>query len=259
MAEKPEAKEETPIVEPKPEAKEPEVKPEGEKPQPVTREEYEQLRAELQTADGRWKTAQGVINKQKDEIESLKDNQELWKVLIGMNAERKGISEEESEQDLQRNKPDFMQQFNVVQQTIDAKHAQKKINSYRSIVEDELGLKEGDDDYEIIQSHVLKGKFDKADKKIAAIKAKKTEQPEVKGAKVETEEERIERLADEKLKAKMIKEGFLTPEVSEPSASGNRIPTDKDKFREWVDGLTTEEFRERKKEINEMMAKGLIK
>lgn len=252
MAKEKEAKVEAPEVEPKPEEQKEEVKPEEGKPQ-VTREEYEQLRTELQTADGRWKTAQGIISKLQEDNESLKDNQELWKVLIGMNAERKGISEEESEQDLQKNRPDFMQQFNTVQQAIDAKHAQKKINSYRSTVEDELGLKEGDDDYEVIQSLVLKGKYDKADKKIAAIKAKKTEQPEVKGAKVETEEERVNRLADEKLKEKMIEKGLLTPEGAEPSAGGQTFT------RQQIADMPMDEYEKNKPAIDKARKEGRIK
>jgi len=219
MAKEPEAKEQEPVavVEPKPEEKVEEVKP-VEKPQ-ATKEDIEQLRTELQKADGRWQSAQGVISKQKEEIDSLKDNQELWKVLIGMRAQEMGVSEEEAAQDIQKKKPDLMQQFNIAQQGLEAKRKQTRVDSYRSIVEDELGLKEEDDDYEVIQSLVLKGKFDKADKRIAAVKAKKTEQPESKKAKVETEEERIERKADEKLKAKMIEKGLLTPEGAEPSAA----------------------------------------
>lgn len=218
MAKETEAKQEQPVaVEPaKQEAEVEEVKP-IEKPQ-VTREEYEQLRTELQAMDGRWKGAQGIISKQKEEMENLKDNQELWKVLIGMRAQEMGVSEAQAEEDLQKKKPDLMQQYNIAQQNLESRRRQTKINSYKSIVEEELGLKEEDDDYEVIQSLVLKGKFDKADKRIATIKANKIEQPKSKEGQVGTEDERIERLADEKFKAKMIEKGLLTAEGAEPSA-----------------------------------------
>jgi hypothetical protein len=223
MAEKEEAK--TPEVkEPeasKPETKEPEVKPEAEKPQ-VSKEEYEQLQADFRKAQSQWETAQGIINKQNEKIESLESNQELWKVLIGMNAERKGISEEESEVDLQKSKPNLLQQFNMAEQKIEVNRLKKKIESYQPVVEQELGLKPGDDDYETIHAFVIAGKFDRADKKIAAIKAKKTEQPESKEAKVEekkTEEKSVDEIVEAKLKEKMIEKGLLTPEGVEPSAT----------------------------------------
>jgi hypothetical protein len=205
-----------------PKPAEEEVIPE-QKPQ-ESNEAYEQrlakLEEDLKTSNSRWQSAQGIINKQKEEIESLRDNQELWKMLIGMRAQEMGSSEAEAEQDLQKKKPDFMQQANMVEKQLEAKRIQSKINSYRSTVEDELGLKPGDDDYETIQAFVIAGKFDRADKKIAAIKASKSDNPEPK--KGETEAERIERLAEEKKNAYLKEKGLLTSEGGEPSAPASK-------------------------------------
>jgi hypothetical protein len=237
MAEKEKAKEETketaPVVEPKPGDKEEEVKPEGEKPQPVTREEYEQLLGRLEKSDSRWETAQGIISKQKDEITTLKDNQELWKVLIGMRAQEMGVSEAEAEQDLQRKKPNFMQTAAYVERNLEAKRHREKVNTYRSTVEEDLGLNPADEDYQTIQAFVNTGNFKAADKKIAALKAKKTEQPESqKGKSGETEDERIERLAEEKLHKKLEEKGLLTPEGGEPSAASVNDGEIRKNFRE---------------------------
>jgi hypothetical protein len=216
MAKKEEVKEPTTEVEPKPEEpKEPEAKVEQ-----ASKEELEQLRTELQKAEGRWQSAQGVISKQNTEIQALKDNQELWKVLIGMRAQEMGVSEEEAEQDIQKKKPDFMQQYSMMEQRLEQKRLREKVDSYQAITEEELGLKPGDEDYDVIQAFVRSGNWKKADKKIESLKSKKTEQPEEKKVdeKKETEEERIERLADEKKKAWLLEKGYVTPEGAEPSA-----------------------------------------
>ena len=241
------AKEET-KVEPKPEDKKEATPTPPEKPEGVTKEEYERLQAELQTADGRWKTAQGTINKLQEKIQGLEDNQELWKVLIGMNAERQGISEAESAEDLKKRRPDLLQQYQIVEQRQQSRRAQEKVNSYRSTVEGELGLNPADEDYQIIQAYVNTGNFNAADKKIAAVKAKRTEQPEGKESKSDTEDQKVERRVKEELE----KRGLLTPEGGEPSAAGKPTFT--------RDQIADRKFYfEHKDEILEAQKEGRIK
>jgi hypothetical protein len=73
-------------------------------------------------------------------------------------------------------------------------------------------LRPTDEDYDIIQAFVVAGKFDKADKKIDALRNKEKPKEEPK----ESEEERIERLA----KAKSAE--LLKPEGGEPSATSQK-------------------------------------
>lgn len=62
--------------------------------------------------------------------------------------------------------------------------------------------------------------LDDALKEVQEVVAKLEPKKETKeGEKVETEEERIERKSDERLKEKMIAKGLLTPEGGEPSAA----------------------------------------
>jgi len=255
MAEtKEEAKEETVEVEPKPVAgREPEEKPQA------TEEELERLRTELQekdtklqSADGRWQTAQGIINELKGKVQALEDNQELWKMLVGMNAENRGISEEASEQELQKNKPNLIQTADYLEKSLEAKRFKRKYDSYGPVVE-ELGLKPGDDDYEVIRSFAATGQWGKADKKIAALKASKTEQPKSeKGKAVESElpEEEEEKIAKKYLQ----KKGLLKSEGGEPSAGGGQTFT-----RQQIENMSTADYAKNKEAIDAALRAGRVK
>jgi len=66
-------------------------------------------------------------------------------------------------------------------------------------------------------TYAVDGRFERVDKKLTRILG--ATKPKETG-KVETEEERIERLAEEKYRAKAKEAGLLTTETGEPSASG---------------------------------------
>lgn len=51
----------------------------------------------------------------------------------------------------------------------------------------------------------------------------------------------------------------LKPDSTKTGGGSGGIPTDMEKFRTWVAGLSQEEFEERSKEINKMMKEGKIK
>lgn len=62
------------------------------------------------------------------------------------------------------------------------------------------------------------------------------------------------------MEAKMRKELGLDSVVTDTSAGVSKgIPTDMTKFREWVADLPDKEYQEKKADIDEMLAKGLIK
>lgn len=99
-------------------------------------------------------------------------------------------------------------------------------------------------------SSLADGKFERADTRLDKIL--KVKPAETKP--VETEDkirERIERETLEKYK-------LTSPEKTRPSAAGKNIPTKMEDFREWVKEHP-DEYRESKKEVDEMLTKGLIK
>jgi hypothetical protein len=225
-----------------------EIKPEELKA--PTKEEIEQARSEALKFEQNWKDAQRVISKKDEEIQSLKDNQELWKAVIAVVAEKKGISEEEAETQIQQRKPNLLQQFDQIEQRRMQKQYLEKVNSYKARVEGELNLRPGDDDYDIIQSLVVAGKFDKADKRIEAIKAKSSKPQPTSEEPKETEEERVARKAKELL----IKEGLLAPEGGQPSAGGGQVFT-----KEQIKNMPIKEYEELKPEIDKARKEGRIK
>ena len=79
-------------------------------------------------------------------------------------------------------------------------------------------------------AYAVDGKFERAEKKLGRILEKK---PEVKPSGIkETEEERIERLAEEKSNAKLKDLGYLNIEEGGPSAGETRWETVRDKYIE---------------------------
>ncbi|MCJ7828244.1 MAG: hypothetical protein MUP81_00690 [Dehalococcoidia bacterium] len=74
------------------------------------------------------------------------------------------------------------------------------------------------------------------------------------GEKMETEEEKVNKLVEERLKAKMIEKGLLTPEGGEPSAAGGHTFT-----AEQIRKMSTDEYAKLQPEINKARREGRIK
>lgn len=185
--------------------------------------EVEQLRSDLQKMEQNLKSAQGVTRKQAQDLEELRtqydtatSSRDTYQALIGLMSQQTGRSEEDIEEEVRTKKPDLIKQAQAVvsqqEQLRQQRYFAGKVNSYQAIVERELGLKDGDEDYDAIQGLVLAGKWDKADKKIETLKSKKAETPE---KPVETEAEERERI-----KREVMDELELTKqETGAPSAS----------------------------------------
>jgi len=80
----------------------------------------------------------------------------------------------------------------------------------------------------------------------------------------ETEEERVERLAEAKANAKMEAKfpGYLGADVGVPGGGvpGEGIPTDLDTFRKWISEMPQEEYEKKyASKVKEMMREGKIK
>jgi hypothetical protein len=197
---------ETPKVEEKP-LETPEAKPEE---KPISKEEYEELRSQLTKTQDDYKNIQRVVSKKDEELSKLKDRRDFEEAMLAAIAEQKGQPISEVEQDVRQRTPDLKQQYEILRQRRKQEEYQEKVQSYQRTVEGELGLRPTDDDYDIIQALVVAGKFEKADRKIEALRTKPEEKP--KEEPKESEEERIERLA----KAKAAE--LLKSESGEPSS-----------------------------------------
>jgi len=200
-----------------------------------TAEEVEQLRSELQgkisQMEENWKSAQRLVSKRDDENKQLRDeaadreaDRELNKALIGALAERRGEPEGEFEEEVKRRQPDLVKIYQD-QETKREQLLQKrrydelsqKVDSYRKEVEG-LGVTEKDEEYDIIRAFAQTGQWDKADAVIEKVKKAKSEKSTTPK---ESEEERVERLAEEKYRKKLEGEGLLEAETGGPSASAN--------------------------------------
>lgn len=232
-----------------PEVETPPTEPTQE-PQAPTKEEVEQLHSDLQKMEQNLKSAQGVTRKQAQDLEELRtqydtaaSSRDTYQALIGLMSQQTGRSEEDIEGEVQAKKPDLIKQAQAIvskqEQFRQQKYFADKVNSYQAIVEKELELKDGDEDYDTILGLVLAGKWDKADKKIETLKSQKAEPPK---EPVETEEKRIERKAREMLD----KEGLTKQETGAPSASGGKLTA------EAVSKMSPQERWERRDEIDKM-------
>jgi len=102
------------------------------------------------------------------------------------------------------------------------------------------------------------GKFEKAEARLDRIlgKAKPTQETKPK----ESEEEKINRLADEKYTQKLKDEGLYKTDTGSPSGAGSAIPTNMANFKKWIENVPQDVYEKQyAKDIEEMMRQGKIK
>lgn len=96
------------------------------------------------------------------------------------------------------------------------RETQETISGYQKRVE-VLGLTEDSEDYLDIKDWVESGKYPRAEVRLKKLeKGKPVEKPK------ETEDERVNRLVEEKLRAEMEKKGMLSSDTGSPSGSGGK-------------------------------------
>lgn len=213
-----------------------EVTPEIEPP------ELAQIKEQLQHMEDNWKREQKVSSKKEEEIQRLSgvktdidDLKEYMKVLTAAVAEKRGETEEEFETQIPTRKPDFLKQF----ETLDGKRKQeqltRELDSYRKRVES-LGLGEKDDEYWEIYDLVTTG--DPVKMKRANLKLEKWEGDKSQVTSKETEvseEDKVEKLAEEKKRKWLEEKGLLDQDTGEPSAKAGR-----DMDKAYADGEVSE-------------------
>jgi len=126
-------------------------------------------------------------------------------------------------------KPDIVEKFKKIETETKARQAltqtQQRIAEYEEKTE-ALGLTEGDIPYWKIKDLVVHGKFDEADKYIVSMpKTEQKPQTEKKDVKVETEEERINRMAEEKSRKYLEDNGLLKAEKAAPGGASSSFYT----------------------------------
>ncbi len=201
-----------------------------EEPKPPT---VEELQTELASAkenstkfESNWKDAQRVSSKKDTENQRLREQltgnesqSDMNKVLVAMIASQRNQPTEELAEEIKAQQPDLLKQY---EQIVEASEKKRQLDHAVSLIKtvqertEALGLQ--GDDYEIVRALAEAGQFDKAEKRLDKLEeAKQTKPPEPK----ESDDEKVERLANEKLQAELKERGLLTQDTGSPSASGS--------------------------------------
>lgn len=196
-----------------------------------TQEELDAFKAEIEAeADKRYQGIQRVVSKKDQEIERLRKAQPretgddtLLEVML---QDRRSKATELGEPDpvIARLETELAQRKRKQTQEAQLRWQEQVTQQHREKFDQriqEAGLDPNDerlDDFQdAFEDAQEDGRFGKAERKLNRILSK-VKEPKGKG-KSETDEERIERLAEEKLRAKMEEQGLLITETGGPSAS----------------------------------------
>ena len=163
----------------------------------------------------RFKEVEASRSEWQSEIQGLRQEMQIFAAL-----QAEGRSPEEAEGLEPKEKGNLLAKFQLMQQQNEARRVGDK---YRQRAE-ALGLTEADDDYWTIYSHVERGRLQAADAKLKRLEQAKAIQevaaPEIRPK--ETEEERIERLAEEKARKIFEEAGVLVQDTGAPSGGAGK-------------------------------------
>lgn len=194
------------------------------------------------------------FNKQQaleSKIESLAETQKLLAAYL---AERESGSANDFEEAKATRKPDLLKQFEELETKRKANEAEAQqkaqIEQFTSVVSGyeqravALGLTENDEAYWDIKGLVETAYGRPDNLRRADIKLKKLEEGKV--AKTETEEQRIDRMVEERLRKKMDETGMLKPEGGAPSGTSSSFKQTEQLF---IDGkVSSEQYTKARKE-----------
>lgn len=183
--------------------------------------EREEFKTGLSTAHSKLTKADQKLNKQADIQAQIDELKELQKMGFALMADQGKMPEEgfdaEKRQDLSKQ---FDTKVNELEQKRLLREAQGKMVGYQERTE-ALGLTEDDPEYWDIQDAATNFKFQKTEallKRLEKLKeAEKT--TDTKETKVESEEDKVNKQVDEKLRQEMEKRGMLESEHGGPSAA----------------------------------------
>ena len=181
--------------------------------------ERDEYKTGLSTAHSKLTKADQEIKKQADLRAEIDDLKELQKMGFALMAEGKTPDEGVEPERKQELSKLFDSKVSELDQKRQMREYQGKIVSYQGRTE-ALGLTEDDPEYWDIQDAATSFKFQKAEALLKRIeKSKEVKPTDTKEEKAESEEERINKLVDEKLRLKMEEKGMLVSEAGGPSGA----------------------------------------
>ncbi len=238
-------------------------------PQPTAEQQLETLRsefkakeAELQKAKsteqglrGSLKEKDKILNEQQGIMSRLDAFEQTQKILAAMIAEKGEVTDGDPSQ-----KQDYLKKFEDIQKNVETKRTQdaEKAKRDAQIAEwqtkadetkvrtESLGLTDEDEAYHEIRHLVTEGDFKLADIKLKKLESQKKAEKKAEKPN-ETDDQRIERLADEKSKAYLQSKGAWKADTGVPSGSGKGKLT-----AEMVANMTPDERFARRREIDTM-------
>ena len=232
----------------------------SEKTEPTVEElgkQITELQETSQKMEDNWKKQEVVSSRKEQTIQQLREQvssnesqSDMNKVLVAMIADRRNQPTEELTEEIKANQPDLKKQWEQIVETSDKKRQLDRLaNQVKTVQEraDSIGVK--GEEYDIIRAFTEAGHFDKANKRLDNLEGQTKPAEEKK----ETEDDRVERLANDKATAILKGKGLLTQYTGSPS-SGGKIYT-----RESLKNMSVEEYREHSKEIDEAYLQGRIK
>ena len=205
-----------------------------------------------------WKNEQRVSSKKEQELQRLREqtsnidaNSDMMKALVAVIAQQKQESADVFEDEVKQKQPDLLKAYDEIakksKQQRDVERLSAKLREIQADTET-LGLKEGSDDYDFIKAMAESGKFDKAEQRLEKLKGVKQVAPTEKPA--ETEEQKIERLVNDKLKAILgdkLKQDGGTPSGGTATFTAEQIAS-----------MSTEEYKEKRADIMKAYSEGKV-
>jgi len=202
-----------------------------EQPQ-VTMEELQQQLADVRETSRKyeenWKNEQRVSSSKEQKLKQLQEQQsnnetqqDILKALIATVAGQQSKAPDEFEDEIKSRQPDLLKQYEQIAEANKKQRQQAQFASQINEIQartEASGLKVGDEEYDLIKTLAEAGQFAKAEKRLEKVEqAKQTKPPEVNEPK-ESEDDRVERLANEKLRKLADEKGWLIQEDGGPSA-----------------------------------------
>ena len=221
-----------------------------------------ELEQELEKVRQEAKAHQKTASKKAQEAQDFKAAQESINKRIDILAEMLEEKVVKESDDIEPPKPkaktyqERVKELQAESQSSEKKQIdtyQQQINAQIALLVKGAGLEQNDERLIKAENKWYKGDFDGALEEVTKVVK------EVSAVK-DDKDKKIMQLEAELNKLKKIESGVLDAETGQPSSSNSPIPTDINKFREWVRTIPTETYeKEYASKVNEMRRQGKIK
>lgn len=216
----------------------------------TAQDEVTKIKAELEGKDKGLRTAHQTLTEKDRKIKEQADInarldgfEDTQKILIAMMQEKGTVSDEEVTSE---KKTDYLKQYDEIlkkqreaRKTASAQAEQEEYATKAQAIYSRAqeAFKDDIDELDKVVNNLDKGRLDMAETRVS--KAEGKANPEPKESKKETEEQRVDRLADEKYNKRLEDEGLLHTETALPS--GRSRTMDELRAKHAAGEITTEE------------------